>query len=94
MLPTSRAGPSLGADGRVVRSGRGGGAWRDDADAVVLDLAEDLAGTRALMPAAIARERGGAEVFVRVKQRRAYAQVKTALLGSERRGAHRSRDGR
>lgn len=56
------------------------GAWRHDADAIVLALSDDLASTRARMPSAIADgKRGGAEVFVRVNRRRAYAQVKTAL---------------
>jgi citrate lyase subunit beta/citryl-CoA lyase len=55
-------------------------AWRHGADAIVLTPPDDLASARALLPEAIAEvKRGGAEVFVRVDKRRAYAQVKAAL---------------
>jgi citrate lyase subunit beta/citryl-CoA lyase len=55
-------------------------AWRHDADAIVLTPPPDLASVRARLPAASAdARRGGAEVFVRLDKRRAYAQVKAAL---------------
>jgi citrate lyase subunit beta/citryl-CoA lyase len=56
------------------------GAWRHGADAVVLEPSEDLSVARDALPEAIsAAKRGGAEVFVRVDKRRAFAQVKAAL---------------
>lgn len=56
------------------------GAWRYDADAIVLNPPEDLSMARAGLPEAIAAaRRSGAEVFVRIDKRRAYAQVKAAL---------------
>jgi citrate lyase subunit beta/citryl-CoA lyase len=56
------------------------GAWREDADAIVLNPPDDLALTRKALPEAIGQaKRGGAEVFVRVDKRRAYPFVKAAL---------------
>jgi citrate lyase subunit beta/citryl-CoA lyase len=55
------------------------GAWRYDPDAIVLSPAEDRLLTRdAVLEATTHARRGGAEVFVRIDQRRAYAQVKAA----------------
>lgn len=56
------------------------GAWREDADAIVLNPPEDVAFTRKALPEATAHaRRGGAEVFVRVDKRRAYPYVKAAI---------------
>jgi citrate lyase subunit beta/citryl-CoA lyase len=54
-------------------------AWRYDPDAIVLGPAEDRPLTRdAVLEATTQAQRGGAEVFVRIDKRRAYAQVKAA----------------
>ena len=56
------------------------GAWRHDPDAIVLNSPEGLAMFRDGLPEAIrAAKRGGAEVFVRIDKRRAYAHVNAAL---------------
>src|SRR5262249_55244557 len=48
--------------------------------AIVLAASDDFSTARTRLPEAIPRAaRGGAEVFVRVDKRRAYAQVKAAL---------------
>jgi citrate lyase subunit beta / citryl-CoA lyase len=55
------------------------GAWRYDPDAIVLSPAEDRPLTLdALLEATEQAQRGGAEVFVRIDKRRAFAQVKAA----------------
>src|SRR5215470_20432196 len=56
------------------------GAWRHNADAIALTPPAPLADVRARMPEVIADvARGGAEIFVRVDKRLAYAQVRAAL---------------
>jgi len=55
-------------------------AWRHNADAIALTPPATLADVRARMPEVVADvARGGAEIFVRVDKRLAYAQVKAAL---------------
>jgi citrate lyase subunit beta/citryl-CoA lyase len=57
-----------------------GSAWREDADAIVLIPSDELAVLRATLPDAIVQaQRGGAEVFVRLDKRRAYAQARAAV---------------
>jgi citrate lyase subunit beta/citryl-CoA lyase len=61
-------------------------ASRSNADAISLQPPDDLSSARARLPGAIVEAgRGGAEVFVRISRRRAYAQVNAALQ-SELRG--------
>jgi citrate lyase subunit beta/citryl-CoA lyase len=56
------------------------GASRHNADAIALTPPVNLADVRARLPEVIALVgRGGAEIFVRVDRRRAYAQVKATL---------------
>jgi citrate lyase beta subunit len=55
-------------------------AWRHDPDAIILQLTEDHRTLRDTVPEAVeSAKRGGAEVFVRIDKRRAYAQVKAVL---------------
>ena len=56
------------------------GSWRHNADAIALELPADIRATRVAAPDAIhTAARGGAEVFVRIDKRRAYAQIKAAV---------------
>ena len=56
------------------------GAWREDPDAIVLVPPPDLSSMRDGLPEAIPQvQRGGAEVFIRIDKRRAYAQLKVAV---------------
>jgi citrate lyase subunit beta/citryl-CoA lyase len=55
-------------------------SWRHDADAIVLELPQDIAASRSLLPKALnTAGRGGAEVFVRIDNQRTYAEIKVAV---------------
>jgi len=57
-----------------------GDAWRHNADAIDLILSDDVSEDCQRLPAAIgAAAKGGAEVFVEIDKRRAYAQLKAAV---------------
>jgi citrate lyase subunit beta/citryl-CoA lyase len=56
-------------------------SWRHDADAIVLELPDDISASRGLLPKALnTARRGGAEVFVRIDNQRVYAEIKAAVL--------------
>jgi citrate lyase subunit beta/citryl-CoA lyase len=55
-------------------------AWRHDADAIVLELPDDISASRSLLPTAVkSAGRGGSEVFVRIDSQRMYAEIKAAV---------------